>query len=41
MSLVTLLKDSDQIEVNEKSKKLNIIDGSIQSKEEKFQNTFN
>ena len=28
-----LLKDTDQIEVNEKSKKLNIIDGSIQSKE--------
>ena len=28
-----LLKDTDQIEVNEKSKKLNVIDGSIQSKE--------
>ena len=28
-----LLKDSDQVEVNEKSKKLNVIDGSIQSKE--------
>ena len=28
-----LLRDTDQIEVNEKSKKLNIIDGSIQSKE--------
>ena len=28
-----LLKDTDQVEVNEKSKKLNIIDGSIQSKE--------
>ena len=28
-----LLKDSDQVEVNDKSKKLNIIDGSIQSKE--------
>ena len=29
-----MLRDTDQIEVNEKSKKLNIIDGSIQSKEE-------
>ena len=28
-----LLKDTDQIEVNDKSKKLNVIDGSIQSKE--------
>ena len=28
-----LLKDTDQVEVNDKSKKLNIIDGSIQSKE--------
>ena len=28
-----LLKDTDQVEVNEKSKKLNVIDGSIQSKE--------
>ena len=28
-----LLKDTDQIEVSEKSKKLNVIDGSIQSKE--------
>ena len=28
-----VLKDTDQIEVNEKSKKLNIIDGSVQSKE--------
>ena len=28
-----ILKDTDQIEVNEKSKKLNVIDGSIQSKE--------
>ena len=28
-----ILKDTDQIEINEKSKKLNIIDGSIQSKE--------
>ena len=28
-----LLKDTDSVEVNEKSKKLNIIDGSIQSKE--------
>ena len=27
------LKDTDQVEVSEKSKKLNIIDGSIQSKE--------
>ena len=28
-----ILKDTDQIEINEKSKKLNVIDGSIQSKE--------
>ena len=28
-----LLNDKDQVEVNEKSKKLNVIDGSIQSKE--------
>ena len=28
-----LLKDTDQVEVNEKSKKLNVIDGSIQTKE--------
>ena len=28
-----ILKDTDQVEVNEKSKKLNVIDGSIQSKE--------
>ena len=28
-----LLKDTDQVEVSEKSKKLNVIDGSIQSKE--------
>ena len=35
-----ILKDTDQIEINEKSKKLNVIDGSIQSKE-KYQSTFN
>ena len=28
-----ILNDTDQIEINEKSKKLNVIDGSIQSKE--------
>ena len=28
-----ILRDTDQIEINEKSKKLNVIDGSIQSKE--------
>ena len=28
-----LLKETDQVEVNEKSKKINVIDGSIQSKE--------
>ena len=28
-----LLKDTDKVEVSDKSKKLNIIDGSIQSKE--------
>ena len=35
-----LVKDTDLIEVRDKSKKLAFIDGSIQSKEEMCQNIF-
>ena len=35
------VKATDIIEIREKSKKLTIIDGSLQSKREMFQNIFN
>ena len=36
-----VVKDSDIVEIREKSKKLTFIDGSLQSKERKFQNISN